>query len=94
MIRQILAPKTGLTAETLRIVKWHKEEGQAVQADELLVTVETEKTTLDIPSPCSGFLRSTCVRAGESAAVSQVIGYIADTPEAPLPGARDSSPLA
>jgi pyruvate dehydrogenase E2 component (dihydrolipoamide acetyltransferase) len=79
MITEIRAPKTGLTAETLQIVKWHKKEGEFVDKEELLVTVETEKTTLDIVSPLSGFLKKINFQAGESAAVSQVIGYLADS---------------
>ena len=79
MITEIRAPKTGLTAETLQIVKWHKKEGEFVDKEELLVTVETEKTTLDIASSRSGFLKKINFQAGESAAVSQVIGYLADS---------------
>ena len=79
MITEIRAPKTGLTAETLQIVKWHKKEGEFVDKEVLLVTVETEKTTLDIASPRSGFLKKINYQAGESAVVSQVIGYLADS---------------
>ena len=62
MITEIRAPKTGLTAETLQIVKWHKKEGEFVDKEELLVTVETEKTTLDIASSRSGFLKKSIFR--------------------------------
>jgi pyruvate dehydrogenase E2 component (dihydrolipoamide acetyltransferase) len=79
VITEIRAPKTGLTAEILQIVKWHKKEGEFVDKEELLVTVETEKNTLDIDSPRAGFLKKINFQAGESAAVSQIIGYLVDS---------------
>lgn len=79
MVTEILAPKTGLTAETLRILTWHKKEGEFVEKEELLLTVETEKTTLDIVSPRSGFLKKINFQANEAVAVSEVIGYLADS---------------
>jgi pyruvate dehydrogenase E2 component (dihydrolipoamide acetyltransferase) len=79
MITEIRAPKTGLTAETLRIVKWHKAEGEFVEKEEILLTIETEKTTLDIVSPRSGFLKKINFQAEEEVAVSEVIGFLADS---------------
>jgi pyruvate dehydrogenase E2 component (dihydrolipoamide acetyltransferase) len=79
MITEIRAPKTGLTAETLHILTWHKKEGEFVEEEELLLTVETEKTTLDIISPRSGFLKQINFQANEAVTVSEVIGYLADS---------------
>jgi pyruvate dehydrogenase E2 component (dihydrolipoamide acetyltransferase) len=79
MITEIRAPKTGLTAETLRIVKWQKAEGEFVEKEEILLTVETEKTTLDIVSPRSGFLKKINFQAEQEVAVSEVIGFLADS---------------
>ena len=79
MITEIRAPKTGLTAETITIVKWHKGEGDLVAKDELLLTIETEKTTLDIEARISGYLIRITVNEGDVVPISQVIGYIADS---------------
>ena len=79
MITEIRAPKTGLTAETITIVKWHKGEGDPVAKDELLLTIETEKTTLDIEARISGYLLRITAREGDVVPISQVIGYIADS---------------
>jgi pyruvate/2-oxoglutarate dehydrogenase complex dihydrolipoamide acyltransferase (E2) component len=79
MITEIRAPKTGLTAETITIVKWHKGEGDAIAQDELLLTIETEKTTLDIESRISGYLLRITAKEGDVIPISQVIGYIADS---------------
>ncbi len=79
MITEILAPKTGLTAETITIVKWHKGEGDAVAEDELLLTIETEKTTLDIEARRSGYLVRITAQEGDTVPISNIIGYIADS---------------
>ncbi len=85
MITEIIAPKTGLTAEIITIVKWHKREGDAVSKDELLLTIETEKTTLDISATRSGYLVRVMVGEGESVPIAQVIGLMADAPEELIP---------
>lgn len=36
------------------LIKWYKREGEYIARDELLADVETEKTTLEIPSPVAG----------------------------------------
>ncbi len=80
MITEVLAPKTGLTAETIAIVEWHKQTGDAVEKDELLLTIESEKATLEVPAPRSGFLVKIMVPAGqEDVPVSEVIGLIGDS---------------
>ena len=79
MITEIRAPKTGLTAETITIVKWHKGEGDAIAQDELLLTIETEKSTLDIEARISGYLVGITAHEGDIVPISQVIGYIADS---------------
>jgi pyruvate dehydrogenase E2 component (dihydrolipoamide acetyltransferase) len=94
VITEIRAPKTGLTAETLQIVKWHKKEGEFVDKEELLVTIETEKNTLDIDSPRAGFLVKINFQAGESAEVSQIIGHLADSIDESVGEAIRDKPLA
>ena len=80
MITELRAPKTGLTAETISITEWHKKEGEALQKDEILLTIESEKATLEVPAPRSGFLIKILAQAGEEdIPVSEVIGLIADS---------------
>jgi len=79
MITEIRAPKTGLTAETITIIKWHKGEGDTIAKDELLLTIETEKATLDIEARRSGYLVRITAQEGDIVPISKVIGYIADS---------------
>jgi len=84
MITEIRAPKTGLTAETITIIKWHKGEGDTIAKDELLLTIETEKTTLDIEARRSGYLVRITAQEGDTVPISNIIGYIADSADEPL----------
>ncbi len=38
----------------VEIVQWHKHEGQSVEKDENLVEMETDKATVELPSPAAG----------------------------------------
>ena len=79
MIDEIRAPKTGLTAEKITITKWYKKTGDSLKKDELLLTIETEKTTLDIFAPRSGCLVEIIAHKGDIVSVSDVIGLVADS---------------
>ena len=82
MITEFLAPKTGLTAETIAIGEWYKKEGDKIEKDELLVTIESEKASLEINAPRPGFLLKILAKKGqEDIPVSQAIALISDSPD-------------
>ena len=68
-----------------RIVAWHKREGDAVAAGEVLFEVETDKATMEVESPAAGTLRRILYSADSSAPVATVIALISDTADEPLP---------
>ena len=68
-----------------RIVAWHKREGDAVAAGEVLFEVETDKATMEVESPAAGTLRRILYSADSSAPVATVIALISDTTDEPLP---------
>jgi pyruvate/2-oxoglutarate dehydrogenase complex dihydrolipoamide acyltransferase (E2) component len=49
-------PKVGDTAPVVVVLAWYAAVGAAVAAGEPLVQVETDKVTVDVPSPVSGTL--------------------------------------
>ncbi len=65
---QIIMPKLGLTMTHGTIVEWLKAPGDAVEAEEVLCTYETEKVTLELPSPEHGVLAEILVPSGETVA--------------------------
>lgn len=66
---QIIMPKLGLTTTHGTITEWLKAPGDTVKAEETLCTYETEKVTLELPSPADGILTEILVPAGETVAV-------------------------
>jgi pyruvate/2-oxoglutarate dehydrogenase complex dihydrolipoamide acyltransferase (E2) component len=61
MTTEIILPKWGLTMEEGTLVSWLKQEGDRVEAGEVIATVETEKITNDLEAPVSGVIRKIMV---------------------------------
>lgn len=80
MAEQLRMPRVSKTMTEGRVVEWLKREGERVKAGEPLVTVESDKASLDLTAPTSGILRRVLVNSGEEVKV--------DTPLAIL-GAED-----
>src|SRR5213076_1908336 len=81
-VTRVILPKLGLTMDEGRIVAWHKREGDAVAAGDLLFEVETDKATMEVESPTAGTLRRILYPADATAPVATVIALITDTPAA------------
>ena len=56
MSEKILVPVLGESITEATVSKWLKNEGEAVEADEPIVELETDKVNLEVPSPISGIL--------------------------------------
>src|SRR5262245_65904095 len=53
-MRQFILPDLGEGLEEAEIVTWHVNEGDRVVVDQPLVSVETDKAVVEVPSPWSG----------------------------------------
>src|SRR3984893_860224 len=53
-MRQFMLPDLGEGLEEAEIVAWHVNEGDHVVVDQPLVSVETDKAVVEVPSPWSG----------------------------------------
>src|SRR5204862_1309511 len=53
-MRQFLLPDLGEGLEEAEIVAWHVKEGDHVVVDQPLVSVETDKAVVEVPSPWGG----------------------------------------
>ncbi|KAL4238924.1 hypothetical protein ACF0H5_003631 [Mactra antiquata] len=47
-------------------IRWEKAAGDAVSVDEVIAEVETDKTSIQIPSPCAGVIESLLVNDGDT----------------------------
>jgi pyruvate dehydrogenase E2 component (dihydrolipoamide acetyltransferase) len=64
-------PDLGEGLQEAEIVKWHVKPGDKVTVDQLLVSVETAKAIVDIPSPQSGEVAKCFGEAGDTLQVGQ-----------------------
>jgi 2-oxoglutarate dehydrogenase E2 component (dihydrolipoamide succinyltransferase) len=76
MAVELKVPPLGESVTEVEIGPWLKREGDAVNKDDNVVTLESEKATVELPSPVSGTLGKIVKRTGEKAAVGDVIAWI------------------
>lgn len=48
------------------IIEWHVKEGDSIQEDDIMVSVETAKAIVDVPAPCTGVIAKLCAQPGET----------------------------
>lgn len=68
--------RAGMNMEEATIVKWHKQPGDEIQADDVLYEIETEKSVVEITAQSNGKLLEILVPEGEVAAVGQKVCQI------------------
>ena len=71
--------------------KWYKQVGDYIERDALLVDVETEKTTLEIPSPVSGVLVQILKEEGATVEGKEVIAVIQEGARPAIDSTSDGS---
>lgn len=76
----VILPKFGMTMTDAYIRSWHLRAGERVEKGQLLVEVETDKTTIELEAPASGVLAQIVVAAGEETPVGTVLARI-EVPE-------------
>jgi 2-oxoglutarate dehydrogenase E2 component (dihydrolipoamide succinyltransferase) len=76
MDEKILVPVLGESITEATVAKWLKKEGDAVQADEAIVELETDKVNLEVPSPIDGVLSEINSKDGETVEVGALLGTI------------------
>ncbi|WP_438862824.1 dihydrolipoyllysine-residue acetyltransferase [Neptunicella sp.] len=96
-IQKILVPDVG--GEEVEIIEICVAVGDSLEADEGIVTVETDKASMDIPAPFAGELVSLSVSVGDKIKEGDVIGEIkaagaAEQTESETPEAEKSEPQA
>lgn len=71
-------PALGMAQDTGLIVSWAKNPGDPVTADDVLLEVETDKSTMEVPAGHDGYLAELRAAAGEDVPVGQVIAVITE----------------
>lgn len=107
MSTPVVMPQMGESIAEGTIVRWIKKIGDAVDRDEPLFEISTDKVDAEIPSPAAGVLLDIAVKEGETVPVNSVVATIgaagsavavpssdAPAPPAPVSAADGSAPQA
>jgi sugar O-acyltransferase (sialic acid O-acetyltransferase NeuD family) len=81
MATEVILPKLGMNMESAKIVRWLKQEGDAIASGDVLAEVETDKTTTDLEAEGAGVLRKVFVEPGQVVAVNQIVAVIGEAGE-------------
>jgi len=70
---EIKVPPLGESVAEATVGKWHKKEGEAVRAEELLVELETDKITLEVTAEVDGTLSAIKAKEGSAVKVGDIL---------------------
>ncbi|MGN6156034.1 MAG: 2-oxoglutarate dehydrogenase complex dihydrolipoyllysine-residue succinyltransferase [Sphingomicrobium sp.] len=82
MATDVKVPALGESITEGTLAQWLKKAGDTVAADEPIASLETDKVTVDVPSPVSGVLTETVAKEGETVEVGAVIARIDESGKA------------
>ena len=94
MTVEIKVPAMGESVTEATISKWFKKEGDAVKRDEPLLELETDKVTVEVPSPADGAIESISALAGATVQVGALLGAIAEGKGGSAPAPKAAAPKA
>jgi len=92
MATEIRVPTLGESVTEATVGQWYKKAGEAVSVDEPIVELETDKVTIEVPSPIAGVLSNISVGEGETVEVGALLGAIAEGEGASAPPAEKAAP--
>jgi 2-oxoglutarate dehydrogenase E2 component (dihydrolipoamide succinyltransferase) len=90
MATDVEVPALGESITEGTLAQWLKKPGEAVAADEPIASLETDKVSVEVPSPVAGVLTEQLAHEGDNVAVGAVIARIDETATASAPSAAPS----
>lgn len=95
MAKEIRVPTLGESVTEATIGQWFKKPGEAVNDGETLVELETDKVTLEVPSPAAGTLDEIVANEGDTVEVDALLGMLNEGEGAPAaPASAAEKPAA
>src|SRR6185312_12015835 len=76
MATDVQVPALGESITEGTLAQWLKKPGEAVKADEPIASLETDKVSVEVPSPVAGVLTEQLVEEGDNVAVGAVIARV------------------
>jgi pyruvate dehydrogenase E2 component (dihydrolipoamide acetyltransferase) len=93
MATPIIMPKFGQMTEESAIVEWLKKEGDTIAKGDILFTVETDKSVMEVESFEAGTLLKIVVQRGVNVPVQSTVGFLGQPGEA-VPAVAAPTPVA
>ncbi len=93
MSTEVRVPTLGESVTEATVATWFKKPGDAVAVDEMLCELETDKVTVEVPSPVAGTLSEIIAAEGETVGVDALLAQISagDAPAAAAPAAAPAA---
>ncbi len=82
MTTEVRVPTLGESVTEATVATWFKKPGDSVAVDEMLCELETDKVTVEVPSPAAGVLADVVASEGDSVGVDALLAVISESGEA------------
>ena len=85
----VMVPALGESVSEATVSTWFKKPGDAVKQDEMLCELETDKVSVEVPSPVSGVLAEILAPEGATVAANARLAIVTEGATAPAPRTQD-----
>ena len=93
MSTEVRVPTLGESVSEATVATWFKKPGDKVEADEMLCELETDKVTVEVPSPAAGTMGDIVAAEGETVGVDALLATIEEgAGEKGAPKSADKAP--
>src|SRR5690606_34218499 len=75
-ITDVVVPQLSESVSEATLLEWKKQPGEAVEMDEILIEVETDKVVLEVPAPAAGVLKEIVKGDGATVVAGEVLARI------------------
>src|SRR5690625_1523700 len=89
MAVEVRVPTLGESVTEATVGSWFKQPGDAVAMDEMLCELETDKVTVEVPSPVSGYLGEHVAKEGDTVGVDALLVTISENADAATESATE-----
>ncbi len=94
MVVDVVVPALGESVNVVYVAKWLKNVGDSVAVDEPLVSLDSDKATVDVPSPASGRVLSIAAAVGDELPIGAALLSIEEGVAAAPTGASSRPPAS
>ncbi|MDF0596441.1 2-oxoglutarate dehydrogenase complex dihydrolipoyllysine-residue succinyltransferase [Psychromarinibacter halotolerans] len=92
MSTEVRVPTLGESVTEATVATWFKKPGDSVAVDEMLCELETDKVTVEVPSPAAGTLGEIVAAEGETVGVDALLATLAEGGSAAAAPAKEEAP--